>query len=393
MLRRSSDGPAKLPLPRVAVLGGGPVGLEAALYARSLGLPVTLFEAGQVGEFVSRWGFVRLFTPFGWNATPLGKQAVLKDKPTHSFPTDTDVLTGREYRDAYLVPVSESSTLAGVIKTKTAVLSVGRSGWRKTDSATKDLPPFRILVRDASGQERFESADAVLDCTGTYAKPNWAGDGGIPAAGEIAARQHAAYWLDDIPGAKKNHYAGKCIAVVGGGFSAATAVCDLAALAEDHQATWIVWLTHGPRSQPLPRVANDPLKDRDRLAAKANSLALRCDGNLEYHAQVQIDELMSHGPDKGFRVVARITGKPTSWEVERLIAHVGYRPDVSLTQELRVGEPGGSIVTPEPNYFVLGAKALGRDSGFLIRDAQTHVREAFATLLGKPGLNLYAKAA
>jgi hypothetical protein len=99
---------------------------------------------------------------------------------------------------------------------------------------------------------------------------------------------------------------------------------------------------------------------------------------------VQIDELTSHGPDKGFRIVARVAGKSTSWDLERLIAHVGYRPDVSLTQELR---------PDEPNYFVLGAKAFGRGSGFLMRDAQTHVRDAFATLLGKPGLNLYAKAA
>jgi thioredoxin reductase len=384
MFRRSPDGPVKISLPRVAVLGGGPVGLETALYAKSLGLPVTLFEAGQIGEFVYRWGFVRMFTPLGWNVTALGKQAVLKDKPTHAFPADTDLLSGREFRDAYIGPVSESTALAGVIRTKTAVLSIGRTGWRKTDPTTKDLPPFRLLVRDANGQERFEAADAVFDCTGTYARPNWAGDGGIPAAGEIAARPHAAYWLEDISGTKKNHYAGKCTAVIGGGFSAATAVCDLSTLALEHSATWIVWLTHGPRSQPLPRAANDPLKDRDRLAAKANSLAMRCDGNLEYHAQTQIDEITSHGPDKGFRIAARVNGKPTSWDVERLVAHVGYRPDVSLTQELRDGEP---------NYFVLGAKATGRDSGFLLRDARSQIREAFAMLLGKPGLNLYGKAA
>lgn len=383
--RRTTDGPSAKPaLPHVVILGGGPVGLETAIYARSLGLPVTLFEAGQVGEFVNRWGFVRLFTPFGWNATPLGKAAVLKDKPNHPFPADSEMQTGREFRETYLLPVAESSTLAGVIRTKTAVLSVGRAGWRKSDPTTKDLPPFRLLVRDGAGQESFEAADAVFDCTGTYARPNWAGDGGIPAAGEIAARPHAAYWLEDIAGAKKAHYAGKCTAVVGSSFSAATAVCDLSALALENSATWIVWLTHGPRAHPLPRVPNDPLKDRDRLAVKANSLAMRCDGNLEYHAQTQIDEIVSHGQDKGFRITARVAGKPTHWEVERMIAHVGYRPDVALTQELR---------PDEPNYFVIGAKSLGRDSGFLLRAAQDQIRDAFATLLGKPGLNLYAKAA
>ena len=60
------------------------------------------------------------------------------------------------------------------------VLTIGRTGWRKTDppDAKKPLPPFRLLVRDTKGVERFDTADIVLDCTGTYSKPNWVGDGG-----------------------------------------------------------------------------------------------------------------------------------------------------------------------------------------------------------------------
>jgi thioredoxin reductase len=248
------------------------------------------------------------------------------------------------------------------------------------------------LVRSSQGQERFETAEYIFDCTGTYARPNWAGDGGIPAAGEIAARQQSTYHLEDVLGAKKAAYAGKTVAVLGGGYSAATAVCDLATLALEQQATWTVWLNAGPK-QPLPRVANDPLKERDKLAVKTNNLACRCDGNLEYHHGVQIDEILSHGPEKGFRISGRVLGKTQTWEVERIIANVGFRPEPTLTQELRVQEPAGEITTAEPGYFVLGAKSMGRSGEFLLRDGHAQIRKAVAMVLGNAKLDLYAKKA
>src|SRR5919201_5949508 len=88
--------------PRIAVLGAGPVGLEAALYARRLNLPVTVYERGRVGEHLLRWGHVRLFSPFGMNSTPLGRAAVQADDPRHEFPADDALLTGREHVARYL---------------------------------------------------------------------------------------------------------------------------------------------------------------------------------------------------------------------------------------------------------------------------------------------------
>src|SRR5580692_873200 len=94
--------------PRIAVLGAGPIGLEAALYARRLDLPVTVSERGRVGEHIQRWGHVRMFSPFGANVTPLGRAAVLAETPKHTFPVDADCLTGREHRAAYLDPLAAS---------------------------------------------------------------------------------------------------------------------------------------------------------------------------------------------------------------------------------------------------------------------------------------------
>lgn len=366
---------------RIAVLGAGPVGIEAALYARACGLSVAVYERGQVGEHLLRWGHARMFTPFGWNASPLGLRALLRERAARDLPADADLLTGREFRDRYLVPLAESEALIESMHVGTAVLAVGRSApAKKSDPA--DRRPFRLLVRAANGAERVDAADVVLDCTGTYSTPNWLGDGNIPAAGELASRPHIGYGLDDILGERKAHYAGRAVAVVGGGYSAAATVAALATLADEHPATWTFWLSRGPRGQPLPRLPGDPLKERDRLAARANALATRGDGNVEFHPQTVLDEITCHGPDAGFRLVGRSAGKPVVWEVERLVGAAGFRADGSVAAGLRADDPG---------YYTLGSKAGG--SGFFLRDGFDPIRATFATIMGDPRLDLYAKKA
>ena len=413
---------AKVEAPRIAVLGAGPVGLEAALYARSLGLPVTVYERGGVGEHLRRWGHVRLFSPFGMNVTPLGRAAVLQDNPRHELPAADDGITGREHVAVYLEPLARSGPLRDCLRLETQVLHIGRRGWLKGDGpgdARRGQQPFRLLVREAKGRERTDEADVVLDCTGTFGRHRWLGDGGIPAAGEAAAAAHVAYGLDDVLGEQRAHYAGKTVLVVGGGYSAATTVCNLAALAEEQPETWVVWLARTASTQPIRRHANDPLRERDRLAVRANTLATRADGNVEFHNQTVVEAVESLGPDKGFRVTVRRAGKTRTWEADRVVANVGYTPDTDLYRELQVHEcyaslgpmslaaallkHGGSdclsvpaagantLRNPEPNFYLLGAKSYGRNSNFLLRTGFEQVRDVFTLITGKADLDLYRK--
>lgn len=371
-------------LPRIAVLGAGPIGLEAALQAAHAGFPVTVYERGDVSESIWQWGHVRLFTPFGMNSTPLGLDVIRKEHPQHQLPGPHDLITGNEYRDAYLIPLTVTAKLADAVLTKTQVVSIGRGGILKTDSLTdpkRATTPFRLLLRDNNGAERFAEADIVLDCTGTYGRHAWLGDGGIPAVGEIVAEKQIVYGVDDVLGRRKAHYAGKSIIVIGCGFSAATTVAALAKLAEENSATWTIWLARGPRSTPMTRNPNDPLRERDRLAAKVNNLATRGDGNVEYHSQMLIDEVTSHGPDKGFRVAGRCNGKAVTWEVDRVIGNVGYLSDATLTRELHVNTfAEGAIRQPEPGYLVLGMKSFGRDSSFLLKRGFEQVGEVIGII-------------
>jgi Pyridine nucleotide-disulphide oxidoreductase len=266
-------------------------------------------------------------------------------------------------------------------------------------------------------RERVEEADLILDCTGTYAQHRWLGDGGIPAVGELQAEPQIAYGLEDILGDRKLQYANRTVLVVGAGYSAATTVCNLAQIAAENQTTWGIWLARNPASAPLRRMPNDPLRERDRLAVRANNLATRSDDNVEFHAGTVVEAIEFLGQDRGFRVTARTPEKSRTWDVDRIIGNVGYTPDTNLYRELQVHECyaslgpmnlaaalGGTrdvdctkqtcqgaetLRNPEPNFYVLGAKSYGRSSNFLLRVGFEQIREAFTLITGDAKLNLY----
>jgi hypothetical protein len=400
------------------------VGLEAALYAASLNLPFRVYEHKGIGAHFHQWGHVRLFTPFGMNSTPLGKSTLHGGQPRRDLPGDGDLLTGREHFAAYLEPLAESSLLAENIETETTVLRIGRRGFLKEEGfgdPRRGRQPFRLLLRNAAGQERVEEADVVLDCTGLYGNPRHLGDGGIPAIGEIAVREQIAWGLEDILGSRRDHYADRTTLVVGAGHSAATSVCQLAALAQKHPSTWIIWLARRAGSQPLKRVLNDPLRERDQVCARANMLATRGEGHVEFHAQSLVESIEKHPKDGSFTVTALVAGDKRTWQVDRIIANVGNEPDNQIYRELQVHECCASFApmalaaalrthagsdglavplaqgpatlrNPEPGFFILGNKSYGRSANFLMRAGFEQVREVFAILLGKPDLDLYKKA-
>lgn len=63
--------------PHIAILGAGPIGLEAALAAAERDLPFTVYEAAdEVGGHVRRWGHVRMFTPWDMNVSERAERAL-----------------------------------------------------------------------------------------------------------------------------------------------------------------------------------------------------------------------------------------------------------------------------------------------------------------------------
>ena len=61
---------------RIIIIGAGPIGLEAALFAAQNGFEVSVLERGHVADNVRAWGHVRLFSPFAMNISPWGRVAL-----------------------------------------------------------------------------------------------------------------------------------------------------------------------------------------------------------------------------------------------------------------------------------------------------------------------------
>ncbi len=400
---------------RLIILGAGPIGLEAALYAAASGFRPRVLERGRLAENVLQWGHVRLFTPWSYNCSPLGRRRLAGlGQP----PPDADAIcpTGREWVERYAAPLARLPELAGVVEEGAEVIACGRGTIGKRDlpgAPRRAEHPFRLLIRGRKGEERFEEADIVIDATGVYGCHNWVGEGGIPAAGERALEREICYGLPDPLGRDRADYAGRATLVVGAGMSAATTVTALAELKADDPRTRIFWACRREARPPIAPLADDPLPERRRLVEAANRLA---DGPgvdlLPGRHVVGLER-----ENAGFRVELRHGDRPEALRVDRIVANVGYHPEAGVYRQLHVHEcyatlgpmalaaallgqkadnclavrPTGpeTLRNPEPDFYILGAKSFGLNSSFLLRLGHDQIVQIFRLITGRPDLNLY----
>lgn len=122
--------------------------------------------------------------------------------------------------------------------------------------------PFVVRVGGA-GRERDILARAVIDASGTWARPNPLGAAGVPAIGEPEAAERIFYGLPDVLGRDRSRYAGQRVLVVGSGHSAFNALADLVALTEADPETRIWWAVRRPTlGQVFGGGENDALVER-----------------------------------------------------------------------------------------------------------------------------------
>ncbi len=401
---------------RIAILGAGPIGLDAALAAAARGDDFTVFEAAPtVAGYVRRWGHVRTFTPWDMNVSPR-MRAALPDAPAGA-----GLPTGDELAHELLEPVAALPALRGRIRCATRVLAVGREGLLKHEAigATRRAQrPLRLLVEAADGGEAIVHADVVLDATGTYGHPNRLGDGGIAAVNERRFEDRIERFLPafaDQPAA----WAGRTILLTGAGHCAQTAARALARFARDAPGTRVVWAVRNP-APDWGAVAHDPLPERAALNAAAAQLAAGASPALTLRAGRVTEALRAAAGGDRIAVTLR-NGVTEEIAVDRILALNGGVGDHAIYRQLQVhecyatcgpmnlaaallGEAGGDCLTavahgpdtlrtPEPNFFILGAKSYGRSSRFLLSVGWRQVDDVFGTLIQRPGAGPAATAA
>jgi len=393
----------------LAVIGAGPIGLEAAAQALDHGLDVHVFEQGDVGSHAIAWGHVRMFTPWRMNLGPAAAARLARSG--WSAPDPAECPTGLELAERYLQPLAALPELGPRIHTHAQVVHASRSGALKGDligDARRREHPFRLLVRDPGGRESYLHSHSLIDASGVYAKPNWAGDGGIPARSELYLAPQMSYHLDDVLGARRARYAGRRTLVIGGGASAATSIAALAELARQAPGTGAVWATRREAGALLPDVPDDPLPERRALHRRAREIARGADSAITHVGGAAVEGFEFNSATHRYRATLMIGGTPRVEEVDEVLVHTGFGPDDSITRELQVHEcyatrgvmklssallgaktkdclqtPAFGIETlrnPEPGFFILGHKSYGRNPAFLLETGYRQVAEVVAAL-------------
>lgn len=389
----------------VAVIGAGPVGLAAAARLVERGITPVVFERGAAaGSAVAAWGHVRVFSPWSYNIDAAAR--ALLASTGWAEPDPDGLPTGAEIVRHYLAPLAAHPAIAPHLRLNATVTGIVRAGLDRMTTSGRDGAPFNVRWQDAGGGEHSTLARAVIDASGTWARPNPMGVDGLPVPGEAAAAGRIAYAMPDVLGAERAAYAGRCVLVVGSGHSAMNVVLDLLRLQDAVPATRVLWALRRNRLDKLVGGgAADQLRERGALGLAARRAI--DEGRLEVLAPFAAERLQPAG--YGVAVDGVVDGAAVRLEVDRIVVATGFRPALEVLSELRVAldpvmqappalaplidpnvhscgtvPPHGAaeLAHPEAGFYIVGMKSYGRAPTFLMATGYEQVRSVVAEIAG-----------
>ena len=370
----------------IAIVGGGPIGIAAALAAHDRGHDVTLFERGEVGASLRTWGATRFFTPLSMNATPRMLELLGNEAPENDA-----LLTGPEMAGHVLRPLVSRAPLRQLVREHCEVLAIGRRGLTRVDYAGHPLRaerPFRLIVRNANGDEETLEADVLLDASGGLGIPTHFGAGGLPARGESRITRPLLRTLGDLH-ETQSALRGAHTLIVGHGHSAANALAVFEQLAKDDASTRVTWVVRTANRRPCEEIAGDSLPERAHVVARANALAEAPPPWLTVERRAMVEAVAQENAH--FDVTLSGGRRATA---QHIAAFTGYRPDARIVSELAlelspVTEGGArlhraianvtdclsvpklrahDLESGEPNFYFIGSRAYGRARTFLLQN-------------------------
>ena len=393
------------PAPKtVAIIGAGPVGLAAAAHALERGLdPIVLETGAEAGHAVRQWSHVRMFSPWEYNIDKAAERLLAATgwnaPDPQAYPTGGDLIA------QYIEPLATRTVLKDRIKTSARVTAISRVGFDKMKSKGREAASFEIRYRNGKGPEKLR-ADAVIDASGTWFTPNPAGANGLPAIGEPEVATRIAYGMPAVFGGDRKRYAGKKVAVLGAGHSAIGTLIELVRLKDEAPGTTVIWLLRGDSPQKaFGGGANDKLSARGELGSTFARLV--SEGRLLVETSFAVKHIT--GKDSRLRIGAGSSCCGRHVLADELIVATGFRPDLSMLGELRLGldpaldcptvlapmidpnehscgtvRPHGAreLTHPEPGFFIAGMKAYGRAPTFLAVTGYEQVRSIIADIAG-----------
>ncbi len=400
----------------IAVLGAGPIGLEAALYARFLGYQVRIFERGVVADNVLRWGHLRMISPFGLNCSRLGLAALIAQNPGFHTQPDAESMTAERWVKHYLQPLATTDLLADSLITGATVTHVTREVDNDSppDDDSEGTSRLTVGLQDQSGSSEH-TADVVIDTTGVLETPRGCGRAGAPADGEAALGDRLLYGWPDFQGRDLGRFAGRHTLLVGNGCSAFINLLGLLDLARQEPNTRVTWIApagveerpddevpvgeaarHRNRNRDLVRrrLRQEPSGFERIMSAGVESIEV-VGGQFEVrpmggaHAVRRFDHVLIN---TGFRAggslcrVCELSSKSLAEDAASTRTAAPFAPTPRIAPaEMR----GRNLIGAVPNLYVLGAKSCGGHPEYLYRSGLGQIRDLFAMIAGRQDLDLY----
>lgn len=389
----------------VVIIGAGPVGLAAAAHLVQRNLPFLLFEAGDnPGNSVASWEHIRVFSPWRYNVDKAARS--LLEQQQWIMPPEEEVHNGAELIELYLKPLASLPQLSPFIQYNSRVIGVSKKGLDKMKNANRNKQPFVVRVQQGGDIIQVE-ARAVIDASGTWFTPNPIGGGGMHAVGELAHQARIFYGIPDVFNKWRNRYAGKHVAVIGGGHSAINTIIELEKLKQIFPSTIITWILRKERLEDVyGGKEKDALKARGALGQKIESLVDAEQVNV--YTPFEIVELQEENGQLTligwqYGKLGKIPG------IDEIVANTGSRPDFDFLREVRLSispsvesvealaalidpnihscgtvRPHGAqeLQHPDEHFYIVGSKSYGRAPTFLMATGYEQVRSIAAMLAG-----------
>lgn len=400
----------------LAVIGAGPVGVEAALYAQRLGMKVRVLEREKAGaRAMSICARAAMFTPWHYCYSPLGID-LLRQHGRFSSPDEPK--QWRNYFDDYLEPVLSLSGLD--IRYGLDVTGIGRSGITRSDliGANRQSFPFRLLLRGPEGLEDVLQAERVIDASGVRNHPLFIGEGRLPAINERALHERILFGSCGL--AERVHgNIGKTWLLIGDDYETAAALLQIRGFLEESPQARLIFIAESGRKPFIRHLKNDLFTERVRLKQQANDFLEAGHERLLVYTETVIRRLDRDGD--GLRVGLHGPHGELNVHVDHIVGCTGLTAAENLWSELEIhqcyasGAPmatsaamledamdfrhtpyalgADSLKNPEPGFYVLGSKSYGRNRGFTIHIGLGQIVAAFRDICNDPSLDLYAGVA
>lgn len=376
----------------IAIVGAGPVGVEAALYARFLGYFVMLFDTRRVGHRPLACGDQLLDQPWSEVASPLGLAALAAQGTGKDLPASDARVSYRQYVEEYLIPVARTDLLYESVQVNSPVTSISRTCCAPDQTVSLDRraeQEFRLLIDSRQRGEYTQLADIVLDCSGLSRLPGSASGGGL-AIGERANLHEMLLGRVDVLGKQRERLAGKHALIYGRDWAACANALDIVRLsqvAEGTRATWIV---------PKQLSDQDPLSLPADTPAEFVTAAQRLVANEESDSPIGCIaawgiEAVQFDAAGGWRARLQVEEEGTlDVQGDALINCRNVARDWNIVDALPLAcEVAADGSTGEPHYYVLGHKAVGPEADFAVPDAFEQIKRVFARIGGRADLDLY----